>query len=184
MQLRRCRVGRAFRLSTLYAGILAWRAVGPSNHRKAIVDDMTTCCFSPSLFCAARCPSPPMASVFNTLPQLRTAAPRLSRRLFSCSQCLNSPIRSAVPASTRSSRPSVLHSVRWKSTQPLRTSAAIEHASAGRVSLAEATTAAEGKSSSFPKTTSKSVAYWLLGSAASVFGIVVFGGLTRLTESG
>jgi cytochrome c oxidase assembly protein subunit 15 len=28
------------------------------------------------------------------------------------------------------------------------------------------------------------VAYWLLGSAASVFGIVVFGGLTRLTESG
>lgn len=32
--------------------------------------------------------------------------------------------------------------------------------------------------------TSKSVAYWLLGSAASVFGIVVFGGLTRLTESG
>lgn len=40
------------------------------------------------------------------------------------------------------------------------------------------------KSSSFPETNSKSVAYWLLGSAASVFGIVVFGGLTRLTESG
>ncbi|CCU82210.1 cytochrome c oxidase assembly protein COX15 [Blumeria hordei DH14] len=36
----------------------------------------------------------------------------------------------------------------------------------------------------FPEVTSKSVAYWLLGSAASVFGIVVFGGLTRLTESG
>ncbi|KAI0912685.1 cytochrome c oxidase assembly protein COX15 [Ustulina deusta] len=37
----------------------------------------------------------------------------------------------------------------------------------------------------FPETTSsKAVAYWLLGSAASVFGIVVFGGLTRLTESG
>lgn len=40
------------------------------------------------------------------------------------------------------------------------------------------------RSSSFPDTSSKSVAYWLLGSAASVFGIVVFGGLTRLTESG
>jgi len=40
------------------------------------------------------------------------------------------------------------------------------------------------KPSAFPATTSKSVAYWLLGSAASVFGIVVFGGLTRLTESG
>lgn len=38
--------------------------------------------------------------------------------------------------------------------------------------------------SSFPKTNPKGVAYWLLGSAASVFGIVVFGGLTRLTESG
>ena len=36
----------------------------------------------------------------------------------------------------------------------------------------------------FPSTSQKIVAYWLLGSAASVFGIVVFGGLTRLTESG
>lgn len=36
----------------------------------------------------------------------------------------------------------------------------------------------------FPETNSNTVAYWLLGSAASVFGIVVFGGLTRLTESG
>jgi hypothetical protein len=42
----------------------------------------------------------------------------------------------------------------------------------------------QARSSSFPKTSSKSVAYWLLGSAASVFGIVIFGGLTRLTESG
>jgi hypothetical protein len=38
--------------------------------------------------------------------------------------------------------------------------------------------------SSFPPISSRAVAYWLLGSAASVFGIVVFGGLTRLTESG
>ncbi|KAF2153346.1 COX15-CtaA-domain-containing protein [Myriangium duriaei CBS 260.36] len=36
----------------------------------------------------------------------------------------------------------------------------------------------------FPTTNHKNVAYWLLGSAASVFGIVIFGGLTRLTESG
>lgn len=36
----------------------------------------------------------------------------------------------------------------------------------------------------FPETSEKPVAYWLLGSAASVFGLVVFGGLTRLTESG
>lgn len=36
----------------------------------------------------------------------------------------------------------------------------------------------------FPEISDKAVAYWLLGSAASVFGIVIFGGLTRLTESG
>lgn len=36
----------------------------------------------------------------------------------------------------------------------------------------------------FPEVSHNSVAYWLLGSAASVFGIVVFGGWTRLTESG
>ncbi|KXT10443.1 hypothetical protein AC579_7891 [Pseudocercospora musae] len=40
------------------------------------------------------------------------------------------------------------------------------------------------KASSFPDTSSKPAAYWLLASAASVFGIVIFGGLTRLTESG
>lgn len=34
------------------------------------------------------------------------------------------------------------------------------------------------------ETNAKVVGYWLVGSALSVFGIVVFGGLTRLTESG
>ena len=42
----------------------------------------------------------------------------------------------------------------------------------------------KGAVSSFPTFSHKIVGYWLLGSAASVFGIVVFGGLTRLTESG
>ena len=36
----------------------------------------------------------------------------------------------------------------------------------------------------FPEQTDKKVGYWLLASSASVFGIVIFGGLTRLTESG
>ena len=40
------------------------------------------------------------------------------------------------------------------------------------------------KTSSFPDTSSKASAVWLIGSAVSVFGIVVWGGLTRLTESG
>lgn len=77
-------------------------------------------------------------------------------------------------------------SVRYLNTTPSKNStsspaASIEYA-------AEPATESNEKSnssgSSFPDTSSKSVAYWLLGSAASVFGIVVFGGLTRLTESG
>lgn len=36
----------------------------------------------------------------------------------------------------------------------------------------------------FAPEASRSVGYWLLASAASVFGLVIFGGLTRLTESG
>lgn len=48
----------------------------------------------------------------------------------------------------------------------------------------EASSSSHANSSSFPNTSSKSVAYWLLASATSVFGIVIFGGLTRLTESG
>ncbi|RKP35131.1 COX15/CtaA family [Dimargaris cristalligena] len=47
--------------------------------------------------------------------------------------------------------------------------------------------AAEGSSQSTPpppKASDKAVGYWLLASAASVFGIVVWGGVTRLTESG
>ncbi len=61
-----------------------------------------------------------------------------------------------------------------------------------RVAAADAATAPAATASSsaapsgkaFPEYSSRAVAYWLLGSAASVFGIVVFGGLTRLTESG
>lgn len=36
----------------------------------------------------------------------------------------------------------------------------------------------------FPDISSRAVGYWLIGSAGLVFGIVVLGGLTRLTESG
>lgn len=119
-----------------------------------------------------------MASVFQAFPQLRAAAPRLSRRLFVCRPCLNAPAR-AFPVRTSPRQPSVLQSVRWKSTQPLRSNATTVEAS-----IAEAGAKSNAKSSSWPDTSSKSVAYWLLGSAASVFGIVIFGGLTRLTESG
>jgi cytochrome c oxidase assembly protein subunit 15 len=39
-------------------------------------------------------------------------------------------------------------------------------------------------SRAIPKADSPVVGYWLLGSGALVFGIVLLGGLTRLTESG
>lgn len=129
-----------------------------------------------------------MAAIFQAFPQLRTAAPRLSRRLFVCRPCLNGPVRSAIAASRSSApRPSIAQSVRWTSTQALRSSATIGPSRAGSDILAGAADTAgrsSSSSSSYPNVSSKSVAYWLLGSAASVFGIVVFGGLTRLTESG
>ncbi|KAH8707552.1 electron transfer protein 1, mitochondrial precursor [Phaeosphaeriaceae sp. PMI808] len=142
-----------------------------------------------------------MTTIFHTFPQLRIAAPRLSKRLFACSRpCLNlnGPTRSTISASpSRSSAPwpTVLQSVRWNSTQPMQNSATVGQSRVETAALAQAAKSAgrsedktsdKGKSedNTFPKTSSKSVAYWLLGSAASVFGIVVFGGLTRLTESG
>jgi cytochrome c oxidase assembly protein subunit 15 len=126
-----------------------------------------------------------MASLFHAFPLLRSAAPRLSRRIVECTPCLHAPMRSAL-ATARSSapRPTLSQSVRWKSTQPLRSSAALTAPQAEGATLAGAANGQARSSSSFPKTSSRTVAYWLLGSAASVFGIVVFGGLTRLTESG
>lgn len=57
-------------------------------------------------------------------------------------------------------------------------------AAAAPVSTPTASSTGSARKSSFPETSSKAVAYWLIGSAVSVFGIVVWGGLTRLTESG
>ncbi|KAL6709939.1 Cytochrome c oxidase assembly protein cox15 [Coniothyrium glycines] len=125
-----------------------------------------------------------MAAVFHAFPHLRLAAPRLSRRLFVCGPCLHSLARSTAAARSSAPRPSVLKSVRWTSTQPRRSSATVNALGAETAEPADVASKAKAKPSSFPDSTSKSVAYWLLGSAASVFGIVVFGGLTRLTESG
>ncbi|KAF2638668.1 electron transfer protein 1, mitochondrial precursor [Massarina eburnea CBS 473.64] len=123
-----------------------------------------------------------MASIFQVFPQLRTAAPRLTRRLFVARPCLNSPLRTTLSARTPR-QPSVLQSVRWNSTQPLRSSATASPVNAA-AAIAQKAGTSGATAGAWPKTSSKGVAYWLLGSAASVFGIVIFGGLTRLTESG
>jgi heme a synthase len=122
---------------------------------------------------------------------LREVAPGLTRRFFTC-HCQNTrltrrlhnqriPIAQqtasfrTLQASARSFQRSfrdVSKSVkRLSSTTPIL---------AQEIPQAKSTT----KASFFPDTSSDAVGYWLLASAVSVFGIVVFGGLTRLTESG
>lgn len=116
---------------------------------------------------------------------------------FVCRQCLETTgQKPSAPVSLLSSlarsptvrqlRAPISSSIRYLNTTASKKStsapaASIEYAADP---AAESNDKSKSRSSSFPDTSSKSVAYWLLGSAASVFGIVVFGGLTRLTESG
>ncbi|KAJ6135075.1 Cytochrome c oxidase assembly protein COX15 [Penicillium capsulatum] len=135
-------------------------------------------------------PFPAMASLGTSLPMWRSLAPRLAKEL-TCRQSLRNQCCAAKSIrrfgaisspQSRKIRPSVLNNKsRHFFTSSLRKSVAVPGASGA---LEQDVAQTQAKSSSFPKTSSKSVAYWLLGSAASVFGIVIFGGLTRLTESG
>jgi hypothetical protein len=112
---------------------------------------------------------------------LRRLALRPASIPFICSQCLPKPVIISPPSR-------IIHIVRSRAFAGAKPQSTL--ASAGSTIAAEQAAAATQQSASqsskksFPDTSSKSVAYWLLGSAASVFGIVVFGGLTRLTESG
>ncbi|KAF4992818.1 hypothetical protein FDECE_13604 [Fusarium decemcellulare] len=96
-------------------------------------------------------------------------------KFFVCNQCLRSAPR-AMPSR-------ILNVVRSRSyadaalNKPMGTAA--EH-----VSARAAPSISQAAKKAWPETNSKGVGYWLIGSAVSVFGIVVFGGLTRLTESG
>jgi cytochrome c oxidase assembly protein subunit 15 len=125
------------------------------------------------------------------VPGLGRVALRATTRLFVCNQCLRqAPRTAALVASTTSP---LLNVARFRSFGTSRASAqssatlgklAQEASARPAQQQQQDTDSTTAKSKGFPKTSSKSVAYWLLGSAASVFGIVVFGGLTRLTESG
>lgn len=146
------------------------------------------------------------------LPGLRWTGPRLLGLPSICSQCvarqsrhrlqrqLHQLVRAAPAVSPAIvSRPSI--AIQWRRmlatsttaspsaapNSPTSTRDAVPAAGEGHTSgaTASSSTTSSQRSSSFPeKTTSRAVALWLLGSAASVVGIVVFGGLTRLTESG
>lgn len=107
------------------------------------------------------------------LPGLRRIALRAPISPFACRPCL---------------RPQVVRPRQPPSPSPSRILRLVRHAStvspvAGSQVASTAAAAAPAKAA-WPETSSNSVGYWLIGSAVSVFGIVVFGGLTRLTESG
>ena len=108
---------------------------------------------------------------------LRNAAPRLSRRLFPCRH--RQPSTTQLPH-TSARKP--LSSINAKINASWRSRRAASTLSPAHVVQPPFSQAY--KTSSFPDSSSNAVAYWLLGSAASVFGIVVFGGWTRLSESG
>ncbi|CAK4033439.1 cytochrome c oxidase assembly cox15 [Lecanosticta acicola] len=129
--------------------------------------------------------------------RLAIKADKLLQEAFVCRRCIHQ--RAPAPPTHRSNRatpfltafrsrgPAQSRSQSWSaaaSPSPPPSPLAALGKSLGESSGTRSQPKTRVKASSWPETSSKSVAYWLLGSAASVFGIVVFGGLTRLTESG
>lgn len=121
-----------------------------------------------------------------SIPMFRSLAPRFYKDFFSCRQTLQRQNYATTPFFKRSAPPFLR-----KASSPIlnmTSKRSFTFTSNKLTSASSAASAAESvaapSKSSFPKTSDKIVAYWLLGSAASVFGIVIFGGLTRLTESG
>jgi heme a synthase len=122
------------------------------------------------------------------VPGLRRAGSKLSLDFFICHQC---QVKALAPRSAKwAAKSTPLRNIRFNSTSiPLsQASGALPTPATASPLTSLSQTISNGERAAgkkfFPETSSRSVAYWLLGSAASVFGIVVFGGLTRLTESG
>ncbi|CAF9907329.1 MAG: Cytochrome c oxidase assembly protein cox15 [Heterodermia speciosa] len=120
-----------------------------------------------------------MPPILNSWPALARATPKLYRQLFTCRQCQTlglklkvNPTKNAISAFRYHTSPSGLDAIEPKRVL-ISKLPSLRRIVKSRIHGAR-----------FPAVSRKIVAYWLLGSAASVFGIVVFGGLTRLTESG
>ncbi|KAG8406931.1 Cytochrome c oxidase assembly protein cox15 [Metarhizium acridum] len=113
------------------------------------------------------------------VPGIRRVALQAPSRFFVCNQCLR---QTAALRPRFASR--IVNAVRprgFADAKPATPLGAMADHVASRSASVHAQQLAK---TAFPKTNPKSVAYWLIGSAVSVFGIVVWGGLTRLTESG
>ena len=118
---------------------------------------------------------------------LRRAAPRPTTQAFQCTRLLRGATQAdpLKELSLKYIRAFKCSTRRIAASDSFATETEIKPSSAlSPLSKSLGQKSKKRKTSFFPKTSKKSVAYWLLGSAASVFGIVVFGGLTRLTESG
>jgi hypothetical protein len=127
----------------------------------------------------------PLSSMASFLPGLRRVVPRLASDFFICHHCM----KHARPAAAQIKIPgkaNLSRSIRFNSSAATFPEIAAKKTSP-LSSLSQTISNAEKekvKKAFFPEISSNTVAYWLLASAGSVFGIVVFGGLTRLTESG
>jgi len=144
-------------------------------HHVAFVSCRSSCC--------TEVPASTMFANAGFRHALREAAPNLSKRFFSCqAHPLARSSRHSLYSNARSFAKDFKHARTQLRLAPVSCQRGFRTSSRLREAVAQAETAV--KKSNFPDTSSNAVAYWLLASAASVFGIVVFGGLTRLTESG
>lgn len=119
------------------------------------------------------------------MPVSRRLAARLAFPAPICRQCLQGrpavQSRSLVLEALRAAAP---RQARFQSTKASVSEQAKAASEASAKAYAEAVENAPSKKKLPEFTSSKAVGVWLLGSAVSVFGLIVFGGLTRLTESG
>ncbi|KAI9670444.1 MAG: Cytochrome c oxidase assembly protein cox15 [Trizodia sp. TS-e1964] len=111
---------------------------------------------------------------------LRFGQPKVASKFTECRHCLRAP----APASRLHRLPPPRFSSSLTFQPRLSPSSSTSASPLVALSKILGPPQSSSKASFFPRTTSNSVAYFLLLSATSVFGIVVFGGLTRLTESG
>ncbi|KAJ5773181.1 hypothetical protein N7457_008077 [Penicillium paradoxum] len=128
-----------------------------------------------------------MASLGSSASLWRSVAPRLAKDFFTSRQCIRNQgyvAKSIRQFSIPSRQPSKIQSALLNDPKRQFFTSSIKRSNAAPAVAETIEEGAAKAKSSFPKISDKAVAYWLLGSAASVFGIVVFGGLTRLTESG
>ncbi|KAK2745097.1 Cytochrome c oxidase assembly protein cox15 [Myotisia sp. PD_48] len=128
-------------------------------------------------------PSPPISML-----RQATSWSRMPREFFTCRQCLQRkpPISFTSRqwiGTLHQGKPQIYNNPLFSAFRKQKARSKIP-ASFFATAAQVAENTATKSTSKYPNTSSKIVAYWLLGSAASVFGIVVFGGLTRLTESG